>query len=357
MNIPLIERDVRVAIIGYGRWGRQCHVHLIERAPGLKLHGIASGSAEKRAQIEQAHGCRAYESFEQVLADGEVDLVVLATPNDTHAPYSIAAMQAGKHVVTDKVMCLSMDEFKRMATCARENNALLSVFQNRRLDGDFRTLQKAMSDGTLGSVKWVEMAWQGFGSWGGWRGERAKGGGRFYDLGAHLIDQTQLLFPRPVESVFCRLQYDIPGQAVESESLTVITFEGGATGVIDLSSLTAYSKPRFLAHGDKGTFQKHGLDPQEDALKAGDIELAYGPQAPEKPEERARVKGKGEEQVLETVPGRWRDYYENIAQVLQQGATPIVTLESAGRTMGIIDAALRSAQTGQVVRETIASAP
>jgi len=351
MNIPLIERDVRVAIIGYGRWGRQCHAHLIERAPGLVLHGIASGSEEKRAQIEQNHRCRAYESFEQVLGDAQVDLVVLATPNDTHAPYSIAAMQSGKHVVTDKVACLSLEEFKRMETSARENNRLLTVFQNRRLDGDFRTLQKAMSDGTLGSVKWVEMAWQGFGTWGSWRGERSRGGGRFYDLGAHLIDQAQLLFPQPVESVFCRMQYDIPGHDVESDCLIVITFEGGATAVLDLSSLSAYSKPRFLAHGSDATFQKFGLDPQEDALKAGDIELSR-----EKIDERARIKGKGEEQMLESVPGRWRDYYENIAQVLQQGAQPIVSLESAGRTMHIIDAALRSAQTGQAVRETIASA-
>ncbi len=347
----LLNRAARVAIIGYGRWGRQCHAHLIERAPGLELYTIASGSAEKRAHIVANHNCRAYASIDQVLADEAVDVVVLATPNDTHCPMSVAALEAGKHVVTDKVMCLSMDEFGRMSQAAQSNDRLLTVFQNRRLDGDFRTLQKAMSDGILGDVRWIEMAWQGMGMWGGWRAQAEHGGGRFYDLGAHLVDQAQLLFPQNIESVFCRMHHDIEGLEVESQCTIIIAFEGGRTAVIDLSSLTAHAKPRFEARGSQATFVKHGLDAQEDALKEGDIDLAR-----EMPEFYTRVKGNGEEQVLETVPGRWRDYYENIARVLQKGEPPLVTLGSARRTMQILDAARRSAKSGQVVRETIESA-
>lgn len=351
MQLPQLDRDARVAIIGYGRWGRQCHAHLIERAPGLELYAIASGSAEKRAQIEASHGCRAYESLEQVLADDAVDVVVLATPNDSHRPMSVAALQAGKHVVTDKVMCLSLGECDEMIAASQSANRLLTVFQNRRLDGDLRTLQAAMSDGTLGDVRWIEMAWQGMGTWGGWRGEAQFGGGRFYDLGAHLVDQAQLLFPQPVESVFCRMHWDIPGHDVESQCSVVLSFEGGRTAVIDLSSQTAHAKPRFEARGSKATFVKHGLDAQEDALKEGDIDLAR-----EKPEFYAKILGNGPEQVLETIPGRWRDYYENLARALQNGEEPLVTLGSARRTMHILDAALRSARGGEVVREAIASA-
>ncbi len=347
----LLQRAARVAIIGYGRWGRQCHAHLIERAEGLELYGIASGSAEKRAQIVQNHGCRAYESFEQVLADDAVDVVVLATPNATHCPLAVAALEAGKHVVTDKVMCLSMDEFGRMSAAAQQAGRLLTVFQNRRLDGDFGTLQRAMSEGILGDVRWIEMAWQGMGMWGGWRAQAEHGGGRFYDLGAHLVDQAQLLFPQPVQSVFCRMQHDIAGLEVESQCTILIAFENSCTAVLDLSSLTAHAKPRFEARGTQATFVKYGLDAQEDALKAGDIELAR-----ELPELYAKVLGHREEQVLETIPGRWRDYYENLARVLQSGEQPIVTLASARRTMQILDAALRSAKSGEVVRETIASA-
>jgi scyllo-inositol 2-dehydrogenase (NADP+) len=347
---PLLTRDARVAVIGYGRWGRQCHAHLIERAPGLELYGIASSDPQKRAQIEQAHGCRAFESFEQVLADDQVDVVVLVTPNDTHCPLSVAALEAGKHVVTDKVMCLSVQELERMTYAASTADRVLTVFQNRRLDGDLRTLQKAMADGLLGNVRWLEMAWQGMGGWGGWRGQAKHGGGKFYDLGAHLVDQAQILFPEPVESVFCRIHRDAPNSNVDSQCTIMLAFEGGRTAVLDLSSQTAHSKPRFEARGDKATFVKFGLDAQEDALKAGDIELSQ-----EKPELYAKVLDGKSEQVLPTIPGRWRDYYENLARVLQQGEEPIVTLPSAIRTMHILDAALRSSQSGEVVRERINS--
>lgn len=342
---PLIERPIRAVVIGYGRWGRLCHATLIELAPQMQLHGIMSGSEEKRAQIEVEHGCRAYENFTQVIEDPKVDLVVLATPSDTHRPLSVQALNAGKHVVTDKVMTLSLDDCDQMIQAARANNRLLSVFQNRRRDGDFLTLQKAIADGDLGMVNWAEMAWQRWGSWGSWRGQVEKGGGKFYDLGAHLVDQMQVLFPQKVESVYCRQHHDFPGQDIDSESLFVLTFEDGCTGIIDVSSRDAIEKPRFRVHGEKATWMKFGLDPQEDALMAGDIDSAQ-----ENPELYARIKGPEIDERMETVPGRWRDYYENIADALQNGSVPIVTVDSARRTMMIIDAALQSSQSGEVVK-------
>jgi scyllo-inositol 2-dehydrogenase (NADP+) len=262
----------------------------------------------------------------------------------------VRALDAGKHVVTDKVMALSLEECDQMVNAAQRNRRLLTVFQNRRRDGDFLTFQQAMNDGTLGDVRWIEMAWQGFGPWGGWRGQMAAGGGKFYDLGAHLIDQMALLFPQRVESVYCRMHFDYPESDVESEALAVITFEGGRTGIVDLSGRAAISKPRFYAHGDKATFIKYGLDPQENAMIKGDIDAAQN-----EPETFAKVKGKDEEKTLPTLPGRWRDYYENLAQVLTQGNTPIVTLASARRTIAIMEASRQSAHSGEVVRPDIAA--
>ena len=126
----------RVAVIGYGFAGRCFHSYLIGLAPGLELRGIASRSAETRDKIRAERACHAYESFEQVLADGEVDLVVLATPNSTHCEMACAALEAGKHVVTDKVMCLNTAEADRMIDTASRTGRMLSVFQNRRWDGD-----------------------------------------------------------------------------------------------------------------------------------------------------------------------------------------------------------------------------
>ena len=342
---PLLDHPVRAVVIGYGRWGRLCHSPLIEAAPQMQLHGIMSGNAEKRAQIEHDHKCRAYENFNQVIEDDTVDLVILATPSDTHCPLSVQALNAGKHAVTDKVMTLSLEECDQMIQAARDNNRLLSVFQNRRRDGDFLTLQNAIANGDLGMVNWVEMAWQRWGSWSSWRGQVERGGGKFYDLGAHLVDQMQVLFPQKIESVYCRQHHDFPGMDIDSECLFVLTFEGGATGIIDVSSRDAIEKPRFRVHGEKATWVKYGLDPQEDALMAGDINSAIEP-----PELYAHIKGPEIDERMETLPGRWRDYYENIADALQNGATPIVTVDSARRTMMIIDAALKSAHSGDVVK-------
>lgn len=337
-----------MVVIGYGFAGRSFHSYLIGLAPGLTLHGIASRDAETRRKIEEERGCRAYESFEQVIADPDVDLVVIATPNSTHADLSVRALQAGKNVVTDKIMCLTLEECDRMIAAARENHVFLTAFQNRRRDGDFLTVQKLMEEGEagpLGVVRWVEMAWHGFGAWGRWRGQAAMGGGRFHDLGAHLVDQMTLLFPQPIESVYCRMHHDFPSVDVESEALLIITFEGGRTGVCDLSSRTAVSKPRFLLRGEKATLVKHGLDPQEAAMKAGDIDSAA-----EDPANYARLHDGKQEIVIPTLPGRWRDFYENVAAVLTEKAEPLVSLESLRRQMSVIDAAKRSAASGQAVR-------
>lgn len=348
--MKLISHRPRVAVIGYGFWGRAAHCPLIRLAPALELRGVASSDAGKRARIEADLGCRAYASFDEVMADENVDIVVLATPTHTHAPLAIAALNAGKHVVTDKAMCLSLAECDAMIEAARANDKLLTVFQNRRRDGDFLTVQKLIEDGELGEVNWIEMAWQGFGPWNSWRGDSAKGGGRFYDLGAHLVDQLLTLFPDEIESVYCRMQRGFPDSDAESEALILVNFAGGSdgkprTGICDLSSLCAVDKPRFLVHGSAATFCKYGLDPQEEALKAGDIDAAVEP-----PANYGTLKSRSAERRVPTLPGRWRDFYENLGEVTTQNAQPLVALAEARRTMRVLDAALQSARSGEVVR-------
>jgi scyllo-inositol 2-dehydrogenase (NADP+) len=335
----------RVAIIGYGFAGRCFHSYLVSITPGLILHGIASRDAATRARIVAERGCRTYESLDQVLDDPAIDLVVLATPNHTHAAQAIQALQAGKHVVTDKVMCLTLADCEAMIAAAHTSGRLLSVFQNRRWDGDFLTLQAAIAAGLLGEVRWVEMAWGGFGAWGGWRGQAGMGGGKLYDLGAHLIDQLALLFPQAIESVYCRMHHDFSHTDTESQAQVVIGFAGGATGICDTSSLMALPKPRIQAFGTGGTFQKYGLDPQEAAMIAGDIDAAREDAA-----HFARLADGQSERRLPTQPGRWRTYYENIRDVLTLGAEPLVKLTEVRRAIQILDAAWQSARSGEVVR-------
>jgi scyllo-inositol 2-dehydrogenase (NADP+) len=336
--------EPRAVVIGYGFAGKCFHSYLIGITPGLRLHGIASRDEATRTRIVAERGCRAYASFEDVLADPDVDLVVLATPNSTHADLAIQALRAGKHVVTDKVMCLTLDECDRMIAASRESGKLLSVFQNRRWDGDFLTLKSLIADGRLDDLRWVEMAWQGFGAWGGWRGEAAMGGGKLYDLGAHLIDQLVLLFPQPIERVYCRLHHDLPVTDTESQALVVIEFAGGASAVCDTSSLAAISKPRIHAFGTGGTFVKYGVDPQEAAMIREEIDAAV-----EDPALYGRFSDGKAETVVPTLPGRWRTYYENIRDVLVAGAEPLVKLDEVRRAISVIDAAFTSAKTHATV--------
>jgi predicted dehydrogenase len=178
----------------------------------------------KREQIRAGLGVRAYENLDEILVDESVEAVVLATPNDTHADFAIRALNSGRHVVTDKPMCLSLAQCDAMMGAAQRSGKVLTVFQNRRRDGDFLTLQNLVASGDLGELRWVEMAWQGFKPNGGWRGQTRHGGGKLFDLGAHLIDQLLLLFPSHVESVYCRMHHDFPDSEVESEAFVVLTF-------------------------------------------------------------------------------------------------------------------------------------
>lgn len=343
--MTLLDHAPRVVVVGYGRWGRYCHCYLTRSTPGLALHGVVSADPAKREAIRLEQQCRTYATLAEALRDDAVDAVVLATPNAAHADQAVMALDAGKHVVTDKVMCLNLAECDRMIAAAARNDRLLTVFQNRRLDGDFLTVRKLISDGDLGDVRWIEMAWQGFGIWGGWRGQTQMGGGKIYDLGAHLLDQILLLVPEAVAGVYCRTHHDAPERDVESEGFIVLSFASGRTAVVDVSSLAAIQKPRFYVRGTNATFCKYGLDPQEKAMMAGNIDAAVEPEA-----QFGVLRTRDSERAVPTLPGRWRTYHENLRDVLTSGAPPLVTLPEARRLMSTIDAAKRGERLGQVVR-------
>lgn len=346
---------IRVACVGYGFGGRVFHAPLVKLVPQMRLRGVASRDPATRQRIVTEQGCLAYDSLETVLDDSQIDLVILATPHDLHAEQAIAALRAGKHVVTDKVMCLNLKQCDAMIAAARDSGKLLSVFHNRRWDGDFLTLQQVIHDGTLGKVNWIEMAWGRPGIPKRWRSQRSRGGGRLYDLGSHLLDQLLLLFPQPIESVYCGLHRDFPAAEtdVESQALVILNFEGGQTAMCDISSVDYAPKPRIRARGMNATLTKTGVDPQEAALLRGDMVSLDSPR--EDPANAARISDGKTEQTIPTLPGRWRSFYENIADVLLHGAEPAVTLDQMRRLMAVYDAIWQSTSTGQSVRPVVRS--
>lgn len=347
---PVQGRNPRLVVVGYGYAGRSFHCYLISLVPGLTLHGVMTRNPETQAKVRSERpGVKVYASLEEVLGDDEVDAVVLATPHDTHAPYALAALRAGKHVVTDKPMCLTLAEARAMYAAAESARRHLTVFHNRRWDSEYLTLRKLMSEGVLGEgpggVRWLEMAWNRFGTWRSWRASAARGGGRLYDLGSHMLDQALTLFTEPVVSVYARTHYDFPDTDTPSHCQVTVGFEGGRTAVVDCTSMSRFEKPRMLAMGMAGTFVKFGVDPQEAAMVKGDIDAAVVP-----PEQWPRLITADGARMVPPVPGRWRCFYEHVERLLRGTEGPVIRRHEMLRLLSVLDAAHESIRTGQVVR-------
>ena len=341
---------VNAAVIGYGYAGKAFHSYLISLAEGIDLYGISTRDSERQKAAAAAYpNARIYASVDELLADEAVDLVVLATPHDTHRDLSIQAMNAGKHVVTDKIMCMNAKEAEEMIEASRRNGVLLSVFHNRRWDWDFLTVKKVIEEGLLGEPYLFEAGIMNYGKPGGWRAVKEQSGGILYDWPAHFVDQALQLVPAKVERVYCetrsRDKWDID---IENYAKLLITFSNDVLYQIEIGNLATVSKPRWYVVGDMGGLVKYGLDPQEGPMREGRIEAAE-----EAAEDRARVRttvnGEMEELVIDSVRGSWKSYYQNISDVLNRGAELAVKPEETYCLMQVYDAAMESARSGQAV--------
>lgn len=335
---------INVAVIGYGFAGRSFHSYLVKQAEGLRLYAVASRDESRRRRAEAEHGVRTYADVDALLADPEVELVVVATPHDTHAELAIRSLQAGKHVVTDKVMAMDTDECDAMIAAARQAGKLLSVFHNRRWDWDYATVRHVVQQGWLGEPFLYESCITGYGGSRGWRADAEKAGTLLSDWGAHLIDQALLLVDVDVESVWCDVQSRKWGISSGSHGELQLRFANGVLFRIVVSRLSRVPRPRWYVLGEEGGLVKTGRDPQEPAMLAGSIGAAR-----EEPQDRARVTatrdGLPVEMVVESLRPSWKSYYQNIADVLLKGAELAVRPEEARRVVAVLDAADESVRT------------
>jgi scyllo-inositol 2-dehydrogenase (NADP+) len=342
---------IGIGIVGYGLAGRVMHANLIRRVPGLEIRAVVTNNPERRAQAEADGVPRVHDKFDEVLHDLGVQLVVLATPHDTHADLTQRVLAAGKHVVVDKPMAITLAEADAMVEAAAKAGRMLSVFQNRRYDWDFLTVKKVIEQGLIGEPYLFETAVTNYREpRRSWRAEPATMGSLIHDWGAHLVDHALLLVGKPVERVSCRILRPRPQPAVGNYGRIDLTFRDGPLYTIEIGNLARPSKPRWYVLGDQGGILKFGLDPQERALRAtGSIDDAYET-AEEKMRVTATVAGQASEIVMDAVHGTWVDYYRNIAAHLNDGAELAVKPEQSREVISIIDAAVRSDQTGEPVR-------
>ena len=323
---------IDVTVVGYGMG--KAHCEFIKSVPGLNLYSVCDIDATRRQMAERDFGVRTFESIEQVLEDNRSNLIVLATPHDTHAPLAIKAMNAGKHLIVEKVMCLSVAEADEMIAASLRNNVKLTVFHSRRWDSDYLTVKKTIESGILGEMFLIESSVAWYRKPEGWRRDTKYGGGHIYDWGAHLIDQALQLVHSEPESVFCDFQYRVWNTEVENYFKCLIRFKNKLLFEIDVGDIARIDRYRWRVLGELGTLIKQFAGPDEKAR----VKTASKPGAD------------AINMEIESVWSQWRDYYVNISQVFNEGAELAVKPEEVRKVMVIIEAAIKSVKTGESVR-------
>ncbi|WP_030224659.1 Gfo/Idh/MocA family oxidoreductase [Streptomyces sp. NRRL WC-3626] len=342
---------LRVGLVGYGLAGSVFHAPLIAATEGLALDTVVTSNPERQQQARaEFPDVRVAASPDELFARaGELDLIVIASPNKTHVPLATAALEAGLPVVVDKPIAGTAAEARELAALADERGLLLSVFQNRRWDNDFLTLRRLIDDGGLGDVYRFESRFE---RWrpqlkGGWResGDPAEIGGLLYDLGSHVVDQALVLFG-PVTAVYAEADIRRDGAQTDDDTFIALTHASGVRSHLYVSATTAQLGPRFRVLGSKAGYVKHGLDPQEAALRDGARPgLGWGTE----PEDLWGRLGAGESPVtgggnpVPTLPGDYPAYYAAVAKALFADAPNPVTAREAAATLDVLEAARRSA--------------
>jgi predicted dehydrogenase len=333
----------RVALVGYSLGGRYFHAPFIATTPGLRLAAIVTGNADRQHDAVAEHpGTRILASTGELFDHPEdVDLVVVSTPNRTHVPLALQALDAGRAVVVDKPLAASSADARRLADAARRHGLMATVFQNRRWDGDFMTIRKLLGANTLGHVHRFESRFE---RWRpalreNWResAEPDEAGGLLFDLGSHLVDQALCLFG-PVEEVYAELDRRRPGSQVEDDVFIALTHASGVRSHLWMSAMTAQNGPRFRVLGGRGAYVKFGMDPQEDALRRG--ERPGGAQWGVEPPNRYGSIGIGDDlQRVSTERGDYGAFYAGVVRALRDGAPPPVNVNDAVATLEIIERA------------------
>ena len=338
--------EIRVGVIGFGFVSKTFHIPLLKATAGYRITTVSSSRpADVLAELPDV----------EVVADPkalathpDVDLVVIASPNDTHAPLAESAMRAGRNVVVDKPFTLTVAEARYLAKVAKESDVLLSVFQNRRWDSDFLTVQDAIRRDLVGKVVLFENRLDRFRPEvrDRWRELPGPGSGLLYDLGPHLIDQALVLFGIP-DSVQATLAKQRDGGRTVDYFHLVLRY-GVMAAQLQAGSLVSGGSPRFVVHGDRASLLKEKPDIQEDQLKAGVVPGSAGWGLD--PDDATLHEGAtGKTRTLKAARGDQRGYYVALREALHGRAPNPVSPAQGATTMAIIEAAMRSDAEGRRV--------
>jgi scyllo-inositol 2-dehydrogenase (NADP+) len=344
---------VRVGLIGFGLAGQAFHAPVIQGVEGMELACIL----ERRGGLAQQHypEVRVARTLDEMLAEKTIQLCVVATPNDSHFELAKACLLAGRDVVVDKPLAPTWKECQDLARLAAEHGRLLTVYQNRRWDGDFRTLTKLVRAGTLGRIAEFESRFDRFRlepKAGVWRErEDHPGSGVLFDLGPHLIDQALVLFGEP-QAITAKAFHQRETSHVD-DAFDVCLEYPLLRAMLRARIIAFAPGPHFLLHGTKGSFLKSGMDPQEERLRAGKFPPGkdWGADWGEEAEELAgtlSLVGEASRR-LKSERGDYRGLYANVRDAIEKGSALEVTTEQALRTMRALLLARKSSREQRTV--------
>jgi predicted dehydrogenase len=337
---------ISVGLAGFGNAGRVFHAPVISSVSGLELaaivqrHGDSAGELYPRARI--------FRSLEDLLESSDVRLVVIATPNTSHYELARRCILAGRDVVVDKPFTLTSREARELDQMARDSGRLLSVYQNRRWDGDFLTVQGLIAGGALGRVVQFESHYDRYRPQrraGSWRESEGPGSGLLYDLGSHLLDQALVLFGEP-RAVTADVRIERK-DAVVDDAFEILLHYPGLRVLLRVTMLACVSGPRFVVRGTLGTFTKFGMDPQEDALKSGATPGAGWGEEPEQAWGTLALAGTGCSVVTQsvmTLAGDYRGFYANVRDALLGHAPLAVPASDGVRVISLLELARESSR-------------
>ncbi|MGH2507498.1 MAG: Gfo/Idh/MocA family oxidoreductase [Ktedonobacteraceae bacterium] len=354
------DKPLQVALIGYGLAGAVFHGPLITATPGMTVAAIVTSDPARRIQaLRDFPKVTLYSAVEELWRNAaRYDLVVVATPNRLHVPLGVAALNLGLPVVIDKPMAASVADAVQLIEASRQTGKLLTVFQNRRWDSDFRTVRALLGADLdlLGTVTRFESRFERYRpipKRDAWRelGSVEEAGGLLYDLGTHLIDQALLLFGKPTR-VYAEVERRRAGVQVDDDTFVGLQFANGVHAHLWMSSVTRIPGPRMRICGLRGTYEKWGMDPQEEALRNG-----IRPDHPDwgrEPREKwghlsTDISGIHIDGPIEMLPGAYEQFYTFLRIALVMGGPPPVDVLEVVDVLRVIEAAQESAMRGVIV--------
>jgi len=343
---------IDVGLIGFGLAGRAFHAQVIRAVPGLQLAAILQRTGNEAA--EQYPDVRVVRTLDELLSTKEIRLVVIATPNDSHFPLAQQCLAAGRDVLVDKPFTTTLEEAVTLVEFAKKQGRILTVYQNRRYDGDFRAIAQLVASGALGHIVRFESNYDRFRPQlkpNAWRERAGPGTGIFFDIAPHLIDHALLLFGLP-EALTVDIRIEREGAVADDAFDLAFHYPHGLRVDLRSSILAAATRPRFTLHGTKGAFVKQTVDPQENNLRRGYIpaDSAWGAE----PEENWGLLTLSENGALtqRRVPSAncdYRDFYANLRDAILGKAELAVSTDWALNVMRLLELARQSSNERRTV--------